>query len=45
MLELTPQGPVGVTQEKETACAKTQRQVRTLFFVFLFFVFFAYKNY
>lgn len=33
MLELNPQGPVGVTQEKkETACAKTQREMRTFFF-------------
>ena len=30
MLELNPQEPVGITQEKETACAKTQREVRTL---------------
>ena len=45
MLELNPQGPVGITQEKETACTKTQREVRTLFCGFFFFFFFAYKNY
>lgn len=48
MLELNPQEPVGITQEKETACAKTQREVRTLFRVcvwFCFVLFFAYKNY